>query len=61
MNNVYSEREKDFMSDYNQLQMYPAGQSPTSVSNKYPNISTNRQEYLKNIVKQKFRKININS
>jgi hypothetical protein len=55
MNNVYSNREKNFMEDYYQLQSYPAGQSPNAVSRKYPNISTNRQEYLKNIVKQRFR------
>ena len=54
MNNVYSNREKEFMSDYYQLQSYPAGQSPTAVSNKYCNIPRNRQEFLENIVKQKF-------
>jgi len=56
MNNVYSQREKDFMSDYYQLQMHPAGQSPNAVSRKYPNISTNRINYLKNIVQEKFKK-----
>ena len=53
INNVYSEREKEFMSDYSQLQMNPGGQSPHAVSNKYQNISENRRNYLKKIVKQK--------
>ncbi len=56
MNNVYSKREKNFMSDYSLLLMgASAGQSPTAVSNKYPNISRNRQKYLKNIVEKKFK------
>jgi hypothetical protein len=56
MNNVYSQREKKFMSDYETLLMgASAGQSPTAVSNKYPNISENRKKYLKNIVQSKFK------
>ena len=55
MNNVYSQREKNFMSDYRQfLSGAVSGQSPTAVSNKYRNISQNRRNYLKNIVQQKF-------
>ena len=56
MNNVYSQREKDFIRDYYSLQMHPAGQSPNAVSREYPNIPTNRQKYLKNIVKEQFKK-----
>jgi len=56
MKNVFSQKEKNFMSDYHQLLMgASAGQSPTAVSNKYPNISQNRQNYLKNIVHNKFK------
>jgi hypothetical protein len=55
INNVYSQREKDFMSDYSQLQFSPGGQSPHAVSNKYKNISENRRNYLQNIVKNKFK------
>ena len=57
MNNVYSNREKNFMSDYSQLLMgYSAGQSPSAVSSKYQNISQNRRNYLKNIVHKQFKK-----
>ncbi len=56
MNNVYSQREKNFMNDYKTLLMgASAGQSPTAVSNKFPNISETRRKYLENIVQQKFR------
>ncbi len=57
MNNVYSNREKNFMSDYKNFSRgATSGQSPTAVSNKYPNIPTNRQKYLKNYVKEQFKK-----
>jgi len=56
MNNVYSQREKNFMTDYRQfLNGAVSGQSPTAVSNKYRNISQNRQKYLKNIVHKTYR------
>jgi len=44
------------MSDYSQLLMEAtSGQSPTAANNKYPNISQNRRNYLRNIVQQKFK------
>ena len=56
MNNVYSNKEQNFMSDYEILSIGAvSGQSPTAVSNKYKNIPQNRRNYLKNIVHNTYR------
>ena len=57
MNNVYSQREKEFMNDYKRFSNGAvSGQSPTAVSNRYRNISQNRRNYLKTIVQNKLTK-----
>jgi len=56
MKNVLSKREQNFISDYSQFLMGAyAGQSPTAVTNIYSNIPKNRQNYLKNIVKNRYK------
>ena len=52
MNNVYSNKEQNFMSDYEILSIGAVSrQSPTEVS-KYQNINETRRKYLENIVRK---------
>jgi hypothetical protein len=59
MNNVYTKREKEFMSDYEdtlKLSFGMSGQSPQFLEQKYHNMNSATKERLKEVVKEKLDK-----